>query len=936
MWQFIKVLKWLMILIVSAVAVAVAGAGAYLYYSPLDLTYVYNIYRKGFPDARAKRIFVKLDKKSFSLNWFISEMRSQNKQIIGDWITDQFSAKSLTFSTKISDLLSFSFKPINIQVKNPYIEITQIKKNMKKKISYIDFELIMGFLANIKVDNGVLVANYSSGSKAKKYTLSKVAIDGEGDEGDSGLNINMVAAVNSTNNLKINKSKTSVKIFKQRGNLIAMGNIVCPSLPTKILLSLWPKSFKSNARSWSFANIKNGKATNLKNSFTIKLFRHKKKHKIWHLQDMSLKFNLAGAKIKYDKRLPILRIKSADVNVTSKEVKIDNLIGSVLNQKISNAQGVIKETNKIGELNLFLVARGKAQELLDGIIGEISPPVKNYLTINGGIEYNLNMKMPLKKDLKLVDMKILAKASMEDLSLIKVGNFNNFNGKFKDVSCTVKNNILLVSSDEGLIEGQVSDFVYKHYLTKNNHIEDVFANLSANISSNIAFYKKFGLNLQSVITGGGKNNINLVFSHDKVDVKIDYDLTQSSIEIPYLKVEKPKTLKAAVRGRLIFSGGDFKELTNLNLTVDNSWVMTASGIYNKGKGWSYFKSDCQLGKEKMFEFVVNTTTDGKQQIFLDTKGLDIKKVVKSLRKESLEQDTDNDKVDLINTNKECLYNITAKKFYSGDLYLGSEFEFIGTQKFVFTEINMKAYSRNNKLKKDKDIYFKLATFKAKREYELYMPEAGLLVQSMPQLSKVDIEGVKVYLINDLKEYKKGDDLLYKAGNLWKGSVSLNKLITPNFVNNLKSKREDVSDLNSEEKQIAEIEATLEKKGYKNKNIVFSNNHLKFNYSSEEDELTLKESIFSNSEIGISLEGMLNIGKNDLNLTGTFIPAYIINSLFGRIPIIGLFLTGKSKGIFAINFNIAGKFPDVKVSVNKASIIAPGILRILFPARKVNK
>ena len=919
--------------VIAMAAIVVAGTSAYLYHSPLELTYVYNIYGKMMPNMSAKRIFVKLDKKTFALKWFISDLKSQSKQILGDWITKEYSAKSLTFSTKVVDLLSFSLRPFNIQVKDPYLELSNIKRTMRDKLSYVDFELLIGLVTNLEVDNGKIVANYKDAGKNKQYTLSKIAVSVDEQQAAECLNINVKAAVDSTSDLKINKVITSIKVVKQRGFLIAKGSVLCPHLPTKILLSLWPKSFKGNARLWSFTNIKNGKATNLKNSFTINIFRHKKKHKLWRVKDMILAFTLSECSVKYNKLLPALKVQSADLKVTSKELLIDNLVGSVLNQKISKAQGIVKETNNKGTIAIDLSASGKVQELLDGIVGELFPRVKTYLKVNGTMGYNLNMKVPFKPNLSLEDIKLKVKGAMDKVSVLRVGDIEDFNGNFKDISCTIEDNILLVSSPEGLIDGQVSDFVYQHFLTKDNHIEDVFAKLSANVSSNIAFYKKFGLNLRSIITGGGKNNLNLVFSKDKVDVKLAYDLTQSSIEVPYLKVSKPKDSKAIVRGRLIFSKGEFKELNNLNLTVDNSWVMTASGIHDGKDGWSYFKSDCQLANEKLFDFVVNTKPDGKQEIFLKTKELDIKKIVKSLREESL-ADINDDSASLLNPMKECLYNITADKFYSDKLYLGSGFEFIGTQKFVFTEINMTAYSRNNSALKEKDIYLKLKADGMKRKYELYMPEAGLLVQSMPQLRKVDIDGVKLSLTNDLKEYERGREL-YKAGKLWAGSISLKKLVTPNFVNSFKRTKKQVSTLNSEEQQIAEIEATLQKKGYKKEKIVFSNNRVDFSYSSEADEITIKESIFSNAEIGISLEGIVNIGNQGVNLTGTFIPAYIINSLLGRIPIIGLFLRGKSKGVFALNFNVAGNFPNVETSVNKASIIAPGILRVLFPARKVS-
>ena len=64
-------------------------------------------------------------------------------------------------------------------------------------------------------------------------------------------------------------------------------------------------------------------------------------------------------------------------------------------------------------------------------------------------------------------------------------------------------------------------------------------------------------------------------------------------------------------------------------------------------------------------------------------------------------------------------------------------------------------------------------------------------------------------------------------------------------------------------------------------------------------------------------------------SGTIVPANAINSLPGRIPIIGDLLTGRGGGVFAATYKVSGPMAEPRVTVNPLSALAPGFLRNLF-------
>ncbi|MAI49371.1 MAG: hypothetical protein CMM16_02245, partial [Rhodospirillaceae bacterium] len=113
-----------------------------------------------------------------------------------------------------------------------------------------------------------------------------------------------------------------------------------------------------------------------------------------------------------------------------------------------------------------------------------------------------------------------------------------------------------------------------------------------------------------------------------------------------------------------------------------------------------------------------------------------------------------------------------------------------------------------------------------------------------------------------------------------------------------------------------------------KGIAFS--RLGFPYFFQNEVATIIEARAVGSELGITATGKIDFGKDVIDMNGTIIPAYTINSLLGKIPVIGTILTGeKGGGIFAASYKINGSLGNPKISVNPLSALAPGFLRKLL-------
>ncbi len=95
-------------------------------------------------------------------------------------------------------------------------------------------------------------------------------------------------------------------------------------------------------------------------------------------------------------------------------------------------------------------------------------------------------------------------------------------------------------------------------------------------------------------------------------------------------------------------------------------------------------------------------------------------------------------------------------------------------------------------------------------------------------------------------------------------------------------------------------------------------------------IDLKDAILSGPAIGATIKGHVDRETDEIDLGGTIIPAYTVNSFLGNIPVLGDILVGREgEGVFGITYGIAGQSDDPEVIVNPAAALLPGILRRIF-------
>ena len=106
--------------------------------------------------------------------------------------------------------------------------------------------------------------------------------------------------------------------------------------------------------------------------------------------------------------------------------------------------------------------------------------------------------------------------------------------------------------------------------------------------------------------------------------------------------------------------------------------------------------------------------------------------------------------------------------------------------------------------------------------------------------------------------------------------------------------------------------------------------LRGDFAYSEDHLVLENLLAYGGAIGVTANGVLELGPRRLDIQGTIVPAYTLNSIIGNIPLFGsLLLGGEGQGLFAANYRATGSAADPQVWVNPLSALTPGFVRRLL-------
>jgi hypothetical protein len=103
--------------------------------------------------------------------------------------------------------------------------------------------------------------------------------------------------------------------------------------------------------------------------------------------------------------------------------------------------------------------------------------------------------------------------------------------------------------------------------------------------------------------------------------------------------------------------------------------------------------------------------------------------------------------------------------------------------------------------------------------------------------------------------------------------------------------------------------------------------LRAEFTRQSGQLSIREGVVKGPTIGATIEGSIDTVANQVRMSGTFIPMYGLNNMFGQIPVLGLVLgAGSNEGLIGVTYEVVGTPGQPVLRVNPISAIFPGVTR----------
>jgi hypothetical protein len=103
--------------------------------------------------------------------------------------------------------------------------------------------------------------------------------------------------------------------------------------------------------------------------------------------------------------------------------------------------------------------------------------------------------------------------------------------------------------------------------------------------------------------------------------------------------------------------------------------------------------------------------------------------------------------------------------------------------------------------------------------------------------------------------------------------------------------------------------------------------LRAEFTRQSGQLTIRDGVVKGPMVGATIEGSIDTAANQVRMSGTFIPMYGLNNMFGQIPVLGLFLgNGDKEGLFGVTYEVVGTPSQPVLRVNPISAMFPGVTR----------
>jgi len=776
------------------------------------------------------------------------------------------------------------------------------------RLSTITFDLVSD---NVNVDTK---------GTAKPKTNDIVTID----------NVNMTGLVDVQHE-RINIEAFSIKAGKARvlvaGTVDGYGDVPSIKLrgklvnmPFHLIKNLWPPAAAKDARDWLVENLVTGNVTqgDLKVDITSKALRDAFNGAALPNEQLSFIFTVKDVVTRYLGALPLIRNARGVGHVQGDEFLMTMTKGNVKlasGARIALSKGsfFVRNLSKKGTIGEIKVTGNGATASIANLLDH--EPLR-YMTkfgikpevFGGDTSVSINLQLPMLKDLPLEAVTIRALAKLRKLRLPNAIGSTNIDGGGIDLDI---NDDGLNGKGKIILNGVPANLSWRENFNKSAGDTSKF---TLNLRMDGKARRRFGIDLDDFIRGPANVSVKAVGNGPNLKLaQITADLSSTTLSVKSIGWRKPPGVKAQASVELHTLKDGSRLLKKLQIKGKDIQVQGALKIDGEGRLRKLDFPVVKLGKGNHLSLQGKHLKPNHLVLKVRGKALDARPILSTLLK-SKKPD-----VPAPSIGPKKSRSITEIEAHI-DRVQAHENEVLTKVKTSLMVLDGQLTSLKfaSQLRDGSPLTISVTKRKNKlREVLARSPNAGAVMRAVgvyKNISKGQLR-LEIHMPHSA------------SGNQLTGKLRINRFSIVN------------------EKALASLAAgpaTAPATGQQTRSLGPSRagpqrrvNAVKFNrlrvpFAMRGNHLIISNAIINGGAIGATAQGTIHTGTDKLNIRGTLIPAYGLNSLLGNVPVLGQVLVGgKGQGLFGLTFAMTGSLKDPKFTVNPISALAPGFLRLIF-------
>ncbi len=798
--------------------------------------------------------------------------------------------------TKRKDLYNVNM-PVDGKI-STLINFNEFIKNKQNLIEAIDTAIEK---ITFQIEGGQGYILFDTGDTNSKYDISSFRLEGEINGGLDKASIENADFYigNQKVTLGLNISGLEDYILADsKKNLRLVLTAGIKKLPFDDLYTYWPRYIASDAWEWCKDSIFGGEAQDAHFEF---YFGYNSKNESLRLTNLKGGAYISDSNLRYINTMPIVNHVYGQFSVSPNSINIalDKAVsnGIMLNEGNVRIYDLDKDKNYI---DIKLVSDSSIEDVLKLIdhkpLEFTSQMGLEADIIQGEAATKLNLNFELRKDLGYKDVNVTVQSDLKNIEIKDI--YKGYSLFAENLSLTVNNEGLTISGLAKLDDIPLN-IAWNEYFNEQKKEKSQYR---IGLTIDTGLLRKFGFDVSLIQTpyfeGTAETQADILqYKDDKTVVKIHGNLQKAAMNYSFLGFVKPLDESAVLNTEIIFHGKDIKEISKFQL-YKKDFDITGKISFNNNHQINEVSIEKIEGPKTKASAKIKFSSQKENPIKINISGesYDLSEffshqAANSQTKSSQEISSDIKEIDNIDINI-AVNRLWTNPDVSVTGFAGSASLRHGIGVNEVHLIGNYDHDRSMNLKVD------------------YVPRPDnewlLSINS-------------THAGNTLRFLRLYEDM--HGGNL---QIEAKRDSSGEFIGHAKIRDFSLHNTSILVKLLTVASFTGMVDMLTGEGLTFSHFDAPFRYQNH--ILTVKDGKTYGNVVGLSFSGAYNSANEDISVRGLISPAYGLNTLIGRIPLVGSLLAGKDGTIFAANYAITGKVSNPDVRLNPLSVLSPNSLK----------